>query len=211
MYRILIIFLCFFSLSVSAQKYKAGLFTGLNFSFLSVNSDFSYFWTDQYQPGFGFEIGAIGSLKLADQFYFDHSLSYNYVIHRDTKEIHFKEMGVDSIYKSNKYIINNRYFTMSPMISYFFIESMYIGTGINMNLLINSYSDFKDNSEVSRLTNTFYNTINFGIPVLIGYYKEGYFFRLKMDFGISNLMKDSNSFFSEKENTLSLTFGYFFR
>ncbi len=112
--------------------------------------------------------------------------------------------------KVYQHIVNNRYLTLSPQISYHFIERMFTGAGVNVNLLIYSYNNFKDIENIPRLKNTYYKTVNIGIPVLIGYNYDNFIISLQFDFGISNLLKDSNSFFREKENTLSLNIGYFF-
>jgi hypothetical protein len=210
MKKVFVIIMCAFAVTVYAQKYKAGMFVGPNLSFLTVNSDYSFFLSDQYQPGFGFEVGAMGSLKLQEKFSFDHTITFQYLTHRDTKEINFTNEYGTSIFKSNQHIVNNRYITLSPQISYYFIESMFIGTGVNVNLLIYSYTNFKDIENIHRLINTYYKPVNIGIPVLIGYSYDSFFLRFRFDIGISNLLKDSNSFFREKENTLSLNIGYFF-
>ncbi|MBN2172919.1 MAG: outer membrane beta-barrel protein [Bacteroidales bacterium] len=209
MKRFIVLLLIVITLPALAQKYQAGVYAGPNFSFLSVNSDFSFSWSDRYKPGFGFEAGGFGSLKLSGKLSFDHSLSFQFITHRDKKTIHFTDEVGNTIANSDLNVINNGYVTLSPQLSFKIIKSMYFGTGVNVNFLVFSKSNFKEIENVSRLKNTFYKFLNFSIPLVAGYDIRDFFIRLKFDFGLSNLMKDPDSYFVEKERTLSLSLGYF--
>lgn len=217
MKKLVLILLCYCTVSLSAQNYRIGMYVGPNLSFLSVKSDFNYYWSDGYNPGLGFEIGAFGSLKLSEKISFDHTIAYQFLTHCETNEVRLRNENGVNFYNIAKHKINNTYISISPQLSYHFIENIYAGTGINVNLALYSRSTFKELPDDyfftidSRFKNTYYKAINFGIPVFLGLKHNKFFFRLRYDIGMSNLMKDSNSFFREKENTLSFTIGYLFR
>lgn len=217
MKNILLIIICISSVSLSAQDYKIGMYLGPNFSFLSVKSDYSYYWSDQYKPGFGFEIGGFGSLKVSEKLSFDHTLAFQFLTHKDKNEIHLNDADGYNYYNIDKHTINNGYIVLSPQLSYHINQKLYLGTGVNINFKVYSLSFFKESenftySERSKSSykNTYYKSINISVPIVVGYNIDKFFMRLKFDVGISNLMKDSNSFFKENEHTLSLNFGYFF-
>lgn len=216
MRKIILIVLCFCSLSIFAQDYKIGLFLGPNFSFLSVKSNYSYYWSDQYKPGFGFELGALGSLKLSEKLSFDHTFSFQFLTHKDKNKLYFKDADGYNYYAISQHTLSNGYIVISPQLGYHINEKLYLGSGVNLNIVLYSFSYFKDSEnyfykETSVLNNTYYKSVNLGIPLVIGYNHNKIFVRFRFDIGMSNLMKDSNSFFREKEHTLSLDFGYFFR
>lgn len=216
MKKILFFFFCICSLALNAQNYGIALYAGPNLSFLSVKSDYSFSGSDQYKPGFGFEIGVLGSLKISEKLNFDQTVAFQFVTHKDDNDIHLRDANDIYYYDITKHTINNGYIVLSPQLSYQINSKIYLGSGVNVNVLLYSHSIFTDlpdyfSSVDHRMNNTYYKGVNIGIPVLFGYNYKKFIFRLRYDIGISNLMKDSDSFFEEKENTISLDFGYIIR
>jgi len=105
--------------------------------------------------------------------------------------------------------INNGFLCLSPQITYEIFSKLSIGTGINVNLLLFSTSRVKDYEEINLMRNSYYSTFNFGLPVFIMFQGENFFMKFRFDKGLVNLMKDSNSYFKEIEDTFTLSFGYF--
>jgi hypothetical protein len=211
----LYILLGLISLNLAAQDYRAGVFAGPNLSFLSVKSDYSYFWSDKYNPGFGFELGGIGSWKFDDRLSFDHTLVFQQITHVDKNEVHISVEDGQHVYTVYKHSIRNGYLSLSPQISYYIIESLYLGTGLNINFLVFSNSYFKDSEkylykEADLVKNTYYGTLQMGIPLFLGFTQNNFMIRLRYDIGLTNKMKDKASFFKEKEHTLSVNVGFFF-
>lgn len=212
---IFIIVACTIAMTLNAQNYKIGVFGGPNLSFLSVKSDYSYSWSDLYKPGIGFDIGVLGSLKVSEKISFDQTIAFQFVTHKDNNVISLRVEDGYNFYNIYKHTINNAYVAVSPQLSYHINEKIYLASGLNINFKVYSQSVFKGSEdyfykEFNRMKNTYYKTVNAGIPILMGYNYKKLFFRVRFDIGIVNLMKDSNSYFSEKENTLTLNVGYFF-
>ena len=98
---------------------------------------------------------------------------------------------------------------MSPLITYNITKRLWAGTGVNLNFLLFSNTKFHDYENDIKLKNTFYQTFTIGIPVFVGFSYKNFFVRIKFDKGMMNMIKNSDSFFREIENTFSINFGYF--
>jgi len=204
-----IILICF-SVILNAQDFKAGIIAGPNLSFLSVNSSYSFSWSKDYNPGFGCEAGLYSILKISKKLNFENNILFQFLTHRDKKEVTFRDDFGRITTQTNLNTVFNYYLVVSPMISYQVFKKWSIGTGVNLNFLLASRSKFNDYENKPVLKNTYYRNFNLGIPIFIGFHHNKYYLRLKFDKGMINLMKDSNSYFKEIENTISLSFGYLF-
>ncbi len=202
-----IILICF-AVSLNAQDFKAGVIVGANLSFLSVNSEYGFSWTDDYNPGLGCEAGAYSILKISEKLNFESNILFQFLSHRDKKEMTFRDDIGRVISQSSLNSEFNYYIVLSPMLSYQVFKEWSIGSGVNLNFLVASQTKFNEYEDKPKLKNTYYRTFNIGIPIYIGFHRDNYYLRLKFDKGIINLMKDSDSFFKEIENTLTLSFGY---
>lgn len=208
MKKILVIIFIYLSFTLNAQDFRGGIIVGTNLSFLSVNSEYGFSWTDDYNPGLGCEVGAYSILKVSNKLNFESNILFQFLSHRDMKEIIFRD-NIGRV-TSETYLnsVFNYYIVLSPMLSYQVFEKWSIGSGINLNFLVSSQTKFNEYMDKPMLKNTYYRTFNMGIPIYIGFHKDNYYLRLKFDKGIINLMKDSDSYFREIENTLTLSFGY---
>jgi len=210
MKRLIGFILICFSVSVYSQNFKAGIIAGPNLSFLAVNSDYNFSWSKDYNPGMGCEAGFYSSLKLSEKLNFESNILFKLLTHRDKKEITFRDDFARVTSRTNLNTIINYYLVASPMISYQVFKKWTVGTGINLNFLLASISKFNDYENKPILNNTYYKTFNLGIPIFIGFDHNKYYLRLKFDKGMINLMKDSDSYFKEVENTITISFGYLF-
>ena len=210
MKRLFVIILICFSAVVNAQNFKAGVIAGLNLSFLNVKSDYNFSWSGDYNPGIGCEAGLYSVLKISGKLNLESNLLFQLVTHRDKKEIDFRDAYGRITDQSELNTIINYYTVLSPMISYQVFKNWSIGTGVNFNILLASKTRFNDFENQPMLKNTYYKVFIPGIPVFIGFNHNKYYLRLKLDKGLMNLMKDSDSYFREIENTVSLGFAYLF-
>ncbi len=134
---------------------------------------------------------------------------FQYLSHDDNNDLNLRDYD-GYIIKTIDVKNSNGYLCLSPQVSYRVFNHWSVGSGLNLNLLLFSINRLKDYEEAKVIKNTYYRTFNIGLPVFIMFQNNNFFIRLKFDKGLVNLMKDSNSFFREKENTLSLNIGYFF-
>jgi len=200
-------FVCL-AITLNAQDFRGGVIVGANLSFLSVNSKYNFSWTDDYNPGLGCEVGTYSILKVSEKLNFENNVLFQFLSHRDKKELTFRDDIGRVTSETSLNSVFNYYIVLSPMLSYQVFKEWSIGTGVNLNFLLASQTKFNEYENNPKLKNTYYNTFNIGIPIYIGFHRDKYYLRLKFDKGIVNLMKDSDSFFKEIENTLTFSFGY---
>jgi hypothetical protein len=199
-----------------AQKFYFGLFAGGNVSTQFLHSKYEIsdgnFEEIQTTPLPGFEFGIFTKHQFSKRISLISTLDIAHLAYKEKNEFLAANNVGEPIWSADKVQKCNNYLHLSPILSFTFFDRLILGTGIQMNVLLESRTNLGKDApiEFAETINRYYKTITFSLPLKIGFQFSNIEISMEARMGIDNRIKGDVSLIQEREGTFALKFSYFF-
>ncbi len=208
--HIFILFLLSIPVIINAQELKYGLTLGSNLSLVNVRSEYTLPDDYHYSPLPGINFGFVSTMNISDHLKLNGGVVFYAIRSRGNNTVYYRnELGQETK-KISKINITNNYIQIKFNPVLLITEMIHIGTGLNMNVMINSKTKFIDYSTNLRLANYHYDPICVYVPVFISIETNYLTFNIGFNKALGSRIKDQSSLINEIDNHLYLEMNYFF-
>jgi hypothetical protein len=192
-----------------SQQVHFGLSVGNNLSLISVRSDYTL--SDySYTPLIGFSAGLVTRTVMNEKVNLEGGLLFSVLRSQNNSTTLFRNGLGDVTGIVSKKNINNNYIQLRFNPDIRIIKNLYLGSGINLNILLSSKTRYLDYQQNLKLKNYHYNPVGIHIPLFVSVDVESVNLNLGFSKAIGSRLKDKASSIEEMENYVYFEAHYFF-
>lgn len=192
-----------------SQQVHFGISVGNNLSLIHVRSDYSISGYS-YTPLMGFSIGLVTRTRMNEKVNLEGGLLFSLLRSQNNSTTLFRNNLGNVTGIVTKKNINNNYIQLRFNPDIRIIENVYLGSGINLDILLSSKTRYLDYQQNLKLKNYHYNPIGIHIPVFVSVDVQPVNLNLGFNKAIGSRLKDRNSSIEELDNYFYFEVHYYF-